>query len=131
MGAFFELGAGAACLGKIGLPMERRVVDGQLAVERHQIARRVERERIDLEQLGIPLAEEPVEFLQKCVEFSGDGGLESGRRQQSFELRRAQALSRVDHELENQLGALRMELFDFYASFRGKKESGGAARVYR
>ena len=53
--ALFQLGhgAGGAGLGEVGLAIERAVVERELAVERHHAAGGQQRQRVDLQILGV------------------------------------------------------------------------------
>src|SRR5688572_26244698 len=82
--------------GDVGVPVERVVVEVQLAVEREQLPLLRDDERVDLDQRGVPFDEQPVEPAQERVEALALRGVEREGTRDLADLIRLEPDERVD-----------------------------------
>ena len=113
--------------GEFALAEGRGVVEGQLAVERHDTAIREERERIDFDQLGIDRAAHAIERGEDIR----DGRLGAAEVEPSNESAGGldiEALIEIDKMAPERVGARGCNLLDIHAALRGEQHKRAPAR---
>ncbi len=96
---------------------QRVVVEAHLRVERQQLARAGDDQRIDFQQAAILGDEQPAEFFQKPVGRFRARGIQRQMRRQLADLKALQASIGPEWLLENSLGRVGRHVLDVHAPF--------------